>query len=1543
MKCQSVACIWSGAPPLHRITATAVLNEPPTLYTGGSDGSIIWWNLSTNKSNQEIRPMAMLCGHATAIADLDICFPVVAVGHGEIKKSGNVLVNSISASYGALISACTDGVLCIWSRGSGHCRRRRKMPPWVGSPSMVRTLPASPRYVCIACNCVDAVNALNHQSMDPSEGAEASVERESQYRRTSKCAIVIVDSYTLNIIQTVFHGNLSIGPLKFMAVVPSIEEREKQSVIMVDALGKLQLVPISKESDPDREGGPGLQKSSSHTEMSIWTDGLSEGGNVMSFATCGQLLALIYRTHCIFRLVVNGTVIGEISLVDTPLCDEGTSTQLHLIGGMFIKIDDGGNALNTWDSSEGFAENFAVWNNRGAAILYTVSGSDSTFKFESLCEIPAVSHPLDVRISVCFIQLNRNLLRIESICFHVEESMLWKPHVTIWLLCQSHDDHGKLGQQCKMLGKGGLFVDWIISSSSVSKDIGNNAGITPTKGETEAISWQNCIPSSKDVNGFSGDIGNNGLVQKDWIVSSSMVLYENFYAPYAVVYGLYSGEIEVVRFEMHFQELNSHDGSPLNAVDQRVPGQSFSGHTGAILCLAAHHMVGTSNGLSFSRVLVSGSMDCTIRIWDLDASNIITVLHHHIAPVRQIILPPPWTDRPWSDCFLSVGEDCCVALSSLETLRVERMFPGHPNYPTKVVWDSARGYIACLCRNHSGTSDAFDVLYLWDVKTGARERVLRGTASHSMFDHFCKGININSITDSILGGNTSASSLLHPIMEDATSFTQSHYKNFEKGATSSHMVQRKITNSTDLNVSLAHASKGNSAKLFPSPLVIRNNKHPIKCSCPFPGIASLRFDLSSLISPCQDHTEVIENGGKQENARVTEQGFETPSSHNTAKNDSSDVQGTSSATIDEHEWVRSLEGCLLRFSLSFLHLWDIDRELDRLLTAEMKLSKPENFIIASGLQGDRGSLTLTFPGLHATLELWRSSSEFCAMRSLTMVSLAQRMISLSHSSSAASSALAAFYTRNFAEKVPDIKPPLLQVAYSANDNESSMTISLLVSFWQDESEHVRMAARTLFHCAASRAIPLPLCAEKANEHAQLPNFTNGEEEFANSNSDADETCTSSFLDSDRITETQGGSQVEESTILLWLESFEMQDWISCVGGTSQDAMASHIIVAAALAIWYPSLVKLSLATLVVHPLMKLVMAMSEKYSSTAAELLAEGMESTWKACISPEIPRLIGDIFFQIECVSGASADSVTQNAAVSVTIRETLVGTLLPSLAMADVPGFLTVIERQIWATSSDSPVHLVSLMTLIRVVRGSPKPLAQHLDKCCINSSDIWTDLQAVNFILQTMDHGNSVMRKACLQSSMTALKEVARIFPMVTLNEASTRLAVGDPIGDINSVSILVYDMQSVTKIKVLDASGPPGLPSLLAGSSKMMVTTAISALSFSPDGEGLVAFSEHGLMIRWWSLGSAWWEKLSRNFVPVQCTKLIFVPPWEEFSPNSFRSSIMASIMGHDRQAKFQDAKSKTHPKPVFQMVASVLSSVAAGNHARQELHLLQKRA
>nr|KYP58650.1 WD repeat-containing protein 7 [Cajanus cajan] len=1397
MKCKSVACIWSGTPFPHRVTAVAALTEPPTpsFYTAGSDGSVIWWSLSHSNptSPPQVQAVAVLCGHAAPVTDLAVCSPIAGAENG---------FGSSTSKFTALISACCDGFLCVWSKNSGHCRCRRKLPPWVGTPRIIRTLPSTPRYVCIACS-FDDYSVIN----------EGAIDRETQPRKPSKCTILIVDTYSLSITQTVFHGILSIGPIRFMALVLGDGEK-RNSVFVADSAGRGQMVLISEDGGESLAASLGDQ---GQLESSFCYEGLSGVEKIESVLTYGNLVAFILKDRCVFRLLNGDTVIGEVSFVDSLFGLDWGSAKTYAIGGIFLESDNVGNANEDGNS---ITVQFVLWNNVGYAVIYNVSYKNDVFLCEPHSEIPGACYQPDVRLSVSFQQVNRYLVCIKSVCFNYEDPLLWRPFATVWSLHHFDDEPGRLYRQCRVISDGVSFSNWFEKSTQLKGLDGLET--TPTFGAS---------PSSDDVDNTNVDSTSNYYDYKGKVVSSSMIISENLFTPYAVVYGFLSGEIEVVRFDL-FQGI-CFDGASSNPDEKSTScKQYFSGHTGAVLCLAAHQMMGSAKSWTFKRVLVSGSMDYTVRIWDLDTGSLIMVMHHHVAPVRQIILPPSLTVHPWSDCFLSVGEDACVALVSLETLRVERMFPGHMNYPSKVIWDGARGYISCLCQTHYGTSDATDVLYIWDVKTGSRERVLRGTAAHSMFDHFCKSISMNSISGTLLNGNTSVSSLLLPI-----------------------------------TTCLLHQDrKGNSLKPKLSSLTgLLSSKLPIKCSCPFPGIVSLCFDLTSLMLSYQKNESMENGGGKPVNINLKQQGAQEQNpSHHTSK------------TFEGHDLISLFEEYLLRYSLSFLHSWSVDKELDNLLISDMKLRRPENFIVASGLLGDKGSLTLTFPVQSATLELWKSSSEFCAMRSLTMVSLAQRLISLSHyASSIICSALAAFYTRNFLENFPDVKPPSLQ---------------LLVAFWQDESEHVRMAARSIFHCAASHAIPLPLCNSKATESHNMGSRTGSRDKHLGNMTEESISPKA---------EKQGISQDEESKILAWLESFEVQDWISCVGGTSQDAMTSHIIVAAALAIWYPSLVKSSLAALVVHPLMKLAMAMNEKYSSTAAELLAEGMESTWKECIVSEIPRLIGDIFFQVE-LSGPSSKSVTEISEASFSIKQTLVEVLLPSLAMADIPGFLTVIESQIWSTASDSPVHMVSLLTLIRIMRGSPKNLAQYLDK-------------VVSFILQTIDPSNSVMRKACFQSSMTTFKEVVRVYPMVAVNDSWTKLAVGDVIGEVNNANIRVYDMQSVTMVKVLDASGPPGLPTLLtAATSGTMLTTAISALSFSPDGEGLVAFSEHGLLIRWWSLGSFWWEKLSRNFVPVQCTKLIFVPPWEGFSPNSSRSSIMANILETDRQLNFQDnAKDSNH--------------------------------
>ncbi|KAL0289785.1 UNVERIFIED_CONTAM: hypothetical protein Scaly_2691700 [Sesamum calycinum] len=757
----------------------------------------------------EMRPVAMLCGHAAPIADLGICSPVEESKNGKLANSSNVPSVPNSVNCESLISACTDGVLCVWSRSSGHCRRRRKIPPWAGSPFMIRPLPDNSRFVCITCSFV----SQEHELLDEVEGTQSSVDRELQNPNPSKCTVIIIDSFTLTIVQTVFHGNITIGPLKSMAVVLPSEDLEKQSVMIIDSFGKVLYLPIVKDTHPKVQNVPVVPKDLSLAEVMDWADDSIEKGSVLAFSKCGCVVALVHRTYCIFRQADNGTVLGKIPFSDDQLCFED---KLYVIGGVFLRDD-------TYISIDGFVEEFIAWNNRGAAVIYRISYPSNIFKFESLAVIPSVLYPCDVRLSFSFIPVNKYVLRVESICFYVEEQKFWRPHVTIWLLPPQNENYGKLPLECEMFAEGN-FDQWVMDSSSSTTQGTNDDvleegtfmldGMTPLR---------NSVLSPSDTDSKYSSSHGYVTYPGAQLVSSSMVISENHVAPHAIVYGFLSGDIEIVRFHMFFTPFESLIENLPHEADSQGQKHHLRGHTGAVLCLASHQMVSRSAGCSLNHVLLSGSMDCTVRLWDLDSGNPVAVLHQHVAPVRQIILPPCQSEYPWSDCFLTVGDDSCVALASLQTLRVERLFPGHLYFPAKVLWDGVRGYIACLCPNRSEKGDALDILYIWDVKTGARERLLRGAAAHSMFDHFVKGINESFLSGNLMNGNTSASSLVFPVTEP-TKLSQSHPKVSGKRISPQISTARKSEPNETSN-----AVKGSGARsgCFTS-VVFQSDKHPIK-------------------------------------------------------------------------------------------------------------------------------------------------------------------------------------------------------------------------------------------------------------------------------------------------------------------------------------------------------------------------------------------------------------------------------------------------------------------------------------------------------------------------------------------------------------------------------------------------------------------------------------------------------------------------------------------------------------------------------------------
>ncbi|KAK1374852.1 hypothetical protein POM88_031045 [Heracleum sosnowskyi] len=85
------------------------------------------------------------------------------------------------------------------------------------------------------------------------------------------------------------------------------------------------------------------------------------------------------------------------------------------------------------------------------------------------------------------------------------------------------------------------------------------------------------------------------------------------------------------------------------------------------------------------------------------------------------------------------------------------MFPGHQQSPSNVLWDTTKGHVACVCFSQTRPADRIDILYVWDMKTGARERGLHRISAHSMFDHCCSSIDVDSLSFAAINACISAS------------------------------------------------------------------------------------------------------------------------------------------------------------------------------------------------------------------------------------------------------------------------------------------------------------------------------------------------------------------------------------------------------------------------------------------------------------------------------------------------------------------------------------------------------------------------------------------------------------------------------------------------------------------------------------------------------------------------------------------------------------------------------------------------------------------
>lgn len=98
--------IWSATPPSHRVIAAAVIHRPPTLYTGESDGSLIWCNLHSDSTSVTSSSISQ-CHHWVSETEKRD-----SLSNGELESSSSELISN-SIHLQRIGGVCVYAWLCL--------------------------------------------------------------------------------------------------------------------------------------------------------------------------------------------------------------------------------------------------------------------------------------------------------------------------------------------------------------------------------------------------------------------------------------------------------------------------------------------------------------------------------------------------------------------------------------------------------------------------------------------------------------------------------------------------------------------------------------------------------------------------------------------------------------------------------------------------------------------------------------------------------------------------------------------------------------------------------------------------------------------------------------------------------------------------------------------------------------------------------------------------------------------------------------------------------------------------------------------------------------------------------------------------------------------------------------------------------------------------------------------------------------------------------------------------------------------------------------
>uniref|UniRef100_UPI00398E8EF6 WD repeat-containing protein 7 isoform X5 n=1 Tax=Pristiophorus japonicus TaxID=55135 RepID=UPI00398E8EF6 len=244
------------------------------------------------------------------------------------------------------------------------------------------------------------------------------------------------------------------------------------------------------------------------------------------------------------------------------------------------------------------------------------------------------------------------------------------------------------------------------------------------------------------------------------------------------------------------------------------PHRTLRGHRSKVTCLLYPHQVSSRYD---QRYLVSGGVDFSVIIWDINSGEMKHIFCVHGGEITQLVVPPENCSSRVQYCICSVASDHSVGLLSLRDKKCIMLASRHL-FPIQIIkWRPSDDYLVVGCSDGS--------VYVWQMDTGALDRCVMGITAVEI---------LNACDEAV---PAAVDTLSHPAVNLKQAMTRRSLTALK------HMAHHKLqTLATNLLASEA-ADKGALPKYSHNALMVQ----AMKTNLTDPDIHILFFDVEALI------------------------------------------------------------------------------------------------------------------------------------------------------------------------------------------------------------------------------------------------------------------------------------------------------------------------------------------------------------------------------------------------------------------------------------------------------------------------------------------------------------------------------------------------------------------------------------------------------------------------------------------------------------------------------------------------------------------------